>query len=453
MNRIHLEHTHLEVHPFIDHVGRAGDLLACRAELRDRNEALDVVADVDDDALVHQPHDLARDVGANRVGLTNAEPRILLRLLEAKRDPLVLGVDVENHHIDGVALLDDLRRMLHSLRPAHVGDVNEPVDARLDLHERAEARQVAHLPRDSRADRILERQDHPGILLGLFHAERDLLLVRIDLEHDGFDRLTDRDELRRMSNVSRPAHLADMNEAFNARLEFDKCAVVRDRHHLTSHARSNWILLGDVLPRIALELFEPERDALARPIDVEDFDLELCSDGDQLRGMGDAAPGHIGDVEQAVDAAEIDERTEVGDVLDDAFAHLILLQLLHELLALAGSLVLENHSARHDDVAAPLVELDDLELELLAQQLVDVRHAAQSDLRAGQERVDAHEVDHHTTLDLLDEGAFHRLVILVRESDLLPHAHEVGFLLREDDRALLILEVLEENLDFVARLD
>jgi hypothetical protein len=75
-------------------------------------------------------------------------------------------------------------------------------------------------------------------------------------------------------------------------------------------------------------------------------------------------------------------------------------------------------------------------------QLVDVRHATQRDLRAGEERVDAHEVDDHATLDLLDERAFDRLIVLVGETDALPHAHEVRLLLREDDRALLVLEVL-----------
>jgi hypothetical protein len=33
--------------------------------------------------------------------------------------------------------------------------------------------------------------------------------------------------------------------------------------------------------------------------------------------MLDALPGHVGDVQQAVDAAEVDERTVVGEVLDD----------------------------------------------------------------------------------------------------------------------------------------
>src|SRR5919109_3820075 len=121
-------------------------------------------------------------------------------------------------------------------------------------------------------------------------------------------------------------------------------------------------------------------------------------------------------MEQAVHAAEIDEGTKVGDVLDHALSDLILLELLHQLLALAGALDLEDHAARYHDVSSTLVELDDLELVLLPEQLVDVRHATQCDLRAGEERVDTHEVDDDTTLDLLDERPFHWLIVLVGET-------------------------------------
>ena len=41
-------------------------------------------------------------------------------------------------------------------------------------------------------------------------------------------------------------------------------------------------------------------------------------------------PGHVGDVQQAVDAAQIDERAEFGDVLDDALADLARLDLAEE---------------------------------------------------------------------------------------------------------------------------
>jgi hypothetical protein len=41
-------------------------------------------------------------------------------------------------------------------------------------------------------------------------------------------------------------------------------------------------------------------------------------DLDHVGRVVDPAPGHVGDVQQAVDAAEVDERAEVGDVLDRA---------------------------------------------------------------------------------------------------------------------------------------
>ena len=157
-------------------------------------------------------------------------------------------------------------------------------------------------------------------------------------------------------------------------------------------------------------------------------------------------------MQQAVHAAEVDEGAEVGDVLDDALPHLTHRQLLHQVLALVGPLVLEDHAAAHDDVPPALVQLDDLELVGLAQQLVDVRHPAERDLAAREERVDAHEVHDDAALDLLDQGAFHRLIGLIGHADLLPDPHEVGLLLRQDDRAFLVLEVLEEDLDLLALL-
>src|SRR2546427_2033793 len=48
-----------------------------------------------------------------------------------------------------------------------------------------------------------------------------------------------------------------------------------------------------------------------------------------LGGMRDAAIAHVGDVQQAVHTAQVDEGAEIGDVLDDALPHLADLQLLH----------------------------------------------------------------------------------------------------------------------------
>src|SRR4051812_24348203 len=194
VDRIDFENPEVEVHRFVHDVRGAVHRLA-EIELAHRNEAFNVVANVDNHALVHQAHDLAAQLGADRIGLTDAQPWILGRLLETKTDSLVLRVDVQDDDVDTVSLLHDFRRMLNAVGPGHVGDVNESVDAGLDFDERTKAREVPNLAVETRADRILLRQHHPRILLRLLHAERDLLFVRIDLEDYGFDCFTNRDQL------------------------------------------------------------------------------------------------------------------------------------------------------------------------------------------------------------------------------------------------------------------
>src|SRR5690606_35626461 len=166
----------------------------------------------------------------------------------------------------------------------------------------------------------------------------------------------------------------------------------------------------------------------------------------------DTAPAHVRDVQQAVESAQVDERAEVRHVLHDALADLADQQLLHQLLELALALLLEDHATAHDDVATPLVQLDDLEIERLTDQVLDVRHAAQRDLRARQERIHAHQVDRNAALDLPRQRARNLLDLLVRRLDLLPDAQEVRLLLRQHDYAVLVLQVLQEDLDLVARL-
>jgi hypothetical protein len=82
--------------------------------------------------------------------------------------------------------------------------------------------------------------------------------------------------------------------------------------------------------------------------------------------MLDALPGHVRDVQQAVDAAEVDEGTVVGEVLDHALDRLAFLQVRQQRFALGAVCLFHDRAAGHDHVVALLVELDDLELELLA---------------------------------------------------------------------------------------
>src|SRR3546814_16798293 len=69
-------------------------------------------------------------------------------------------------------------------------------------------------------------------------------------------------------------------------------------------------------PGISLQLLHAQRDALRVLVDADDLHLHRVADVDQLRRMADAAIAHVGDVEQAVDAAQVAGGAIIGDVVE-----------------------------------------------------------------------------------------------------------------------------------------
>ena len=291
----------------------------------------------------------------------------------------------------------------------------------------------------------------PGIALDLLEAERDAPRRRIDAEHHRLDVVADVEDLRRVLDPLAPRHLADVDEALDARLELDEGAVVGEADRLAADARAGRVAIHDRRPRIGDQLLVAERDALGRLVVLEDHDFDVLVDLEHLRRVADAAPRHVGDVQQAVDAAEVDERAVVGDVLDHAGEHLALGQRLERVLLLLGVLLFEEDLAREHDVAALLVDLDDAHAQFLAAQRVEVAHRAHVDLAAGEERAHA-DVDGETALDALDDAADDDLALGEGLLDLVPDLHLLGFFAREDDVAVAVLGALEQHVDDVARL-
>src|SRR3546814_7637578 len=81
---------------------------------------------------------------------------------------------------------------------------------------------------------------------------------------------------------------------------------------------SDWssdVCSSDLFPRIAFELLHAEADALGVAVDADDLHVDRVTDVDDFARVVDALVAHVGDMEQAVDAAEVDKRTIIGDVL------------------------------------------------------------------------------------------------------------------------------------------
>src|SRR3546814_118471 len=175
---------------------------------------------------------------------------------------------------------------------------------------------------------------------------------------------------------------------------------------------SDLVAARDVVPRILAQLLEAEADAVALLVVLEHAHVELLADFNDFGRMAHALPGHVGDVQQAVDAAQVHERAVVGEVLDHALEHGALDQLLEQLLALFRMLALDHRAARNHHVVALAVELDELELQLLAFQVHRVADRAHVDQGTGQERTDVLDVDGETALDLAADAAGDGFVVL-----------------------------------------
>ena len=117
---------------------------------------------------------------------------------------------------------------------------------------------------------------------------------------------------------------------------------------------------------LAQLLLEAQADAFLFAIDVQHHHVNVLADLENFRRMPDAAPAHVGDVEQAVDAVEVNERAEIGDILDGALADVARGHFGEQLGALVIALLFDQLAPGEDDVLALLVDLDDFELVTVA---------------------------------------------------------------------------------------
>src|SRR5439155_1471227 len=147
-----------------------------------------------------------------------------------------------------------------------------------------------------------------------------------------------------------PRHLGDVNQSFDAFLELDERAVIGQRYDFSVHFDAERITLHDIEPRIGRLLFVSERDTSGGPIEFENDDFNLIADVEVLGRMIDPTPRNVGDVQQAIDAAEVDEDAVVGDVLDHAMRDLTFLQLAECRFLLRLMLDFDDRAPRQNDV-------------------------------------------------------------------------------------------------------
>ena len=152
-------------------------------------------------------------------------------------------------------------------------------------------------------------------------------------------------------------------------------------------------------------------------------------------------------MEEAINAAKVNERAVIGDVLDDAFADITFSQLTNDLSTLLGTALFENGATGHNDVATWAVHFEDCERLNLIHQRCNVADRADIHLRARKEGIHAAEVDSETTFDAANNGTVCRLFFFVKFFEAGPGFFAAGFVARENGFAECVFDTLEIDFD------
>src|SRR5690625_644169 len=112
-----------------------------------------------------------------------------------------------------------------------------------------------------------------------------------------------------------PVHFGHVHQPFHAVFNFDEAAVVGDVGDGAKQARGGRVTTVDVVPRIVAQLLEAKRDTHALAVETQYADFQVLAHLNHFGRVAHALPGHVGNVQQAVNSAQIEERTVIGQVL------------------------------------------------------------------------------------------------------------------------------------------
>ena len=133
-----------------------------------------------------------------------------------------------------------------------------------------------------------------------------------------------------------------MDETFNTGLNLNECTVVSHNDYAALDVVAHFDCLVKSVPGMGKELLNAESDALLLVVEVEDNDFDVLVELNHFAGIGNAAPGKVSDVNEAVYAAKVNKHAVRSDVLDFAFEHLAFFELRNDFTLLSLELCLDE---------------------------------------------------------------------------------------------------------------
>src|SRR5690606_27348226 len=299
----------------------------------------------------------------------------------------------------------------------------------------------------------LAREVFPWVGLALLDAQGDTTTLFVDVQNHDFHFVADLYDLRRVDVLVGPVHFGNVHQTFDTLFQLGEAAVVGEVGDAGHDAGVFWVTGLDGNPWVFAQLLQTQGDAVALAVELQHLDVDLVANVDDLGRMLDALPGHVGDVQQAVHAAQVDECAVVGEVLDDTLDLLAFLQRFQQRFALGAVLGFQDATTGNDNVVALLVQLDDLEFEFLAFQVSGITHRTDIDQGTWQERTDAVNVDSEAALNLTVDNALDHFLSGESCFQNDPALGTLGFLAGQLGLTEAIFNRVQRNVNFVTHAD
>ena len=312
-----------------------------------------------------------------------------LKLLDAEAYAAPGLVHFDHQRLDHLTQLERVLRMIDALLGGDVADVDHPLDAFGQLDKRSELGQAGDASLGDGADWEFLHRLFPRVAQRLLEAQADPLGAGVDVQNHGFDEVAGLHHILNLAGLLRPGEVEHADQTLDAGLHFDERTELHGAGHFAAHALTGLVFLFNQRPRVGGQLLQAERNLVRLAVDLQDLDFEVVAGVQHVGRLLHPMPGDLGHVQQAVDAAQVQKRAEVGEGAHRAANDSAFLERIELLASRLVLLVLKNGAAVYNDVFVGGVELDDAAGDFLAGQLFHLGRGLGAAAGGGQKRAHA----------------------------------------------------------------
>ena len=258
--------------------------------------------------------------------------------------------------------------------------MNQAVYAFFYLNEYAEVCKVAYFGRMFGTHGVFLFDVFPRIGFQLLDTQRHFTFFTIQGQNDSFYFVTYLHEVLCGTQVLAPGHFRYVDQAFYARSDFDECTVIGHHDNFAFYFVTYFQVRIQSVPRMRSQLFQTQCDTLLLVVEVKDNHIDLLVKLYHFFRVAHTSPREVGDVNQTVYAAQVDEDAVRGDILNGTLEYLSFFKLADDFFFLLFQFGFDKSLVRNNDILEFLVDFNDLEFHSLSYEYIVVADRFHVDL-------------------------------------------------------------------------